>query len=78
MTFHDAIQPSLAPGTHLDAMNRVMLGLVAGSLNRLKEQLPTTVRLFDWVNHQITLVTTSSAYGPSNPYKDPQFEAAFW
>lgn len=78
MTFHDAIQPSLAPGTHLDAMNRVMLGLVAESLNRLKEQVPTTVGLFDWVNHQITLATTNSAYGPSNPYKDPKIETAFW
>ncbi|KAF2793663.1 cytochrome P450 [Melanomma pulvis-pyrius CBS 109.77] len=78
MTFHDTIQPSLAPGTHLDAMNRVMLGLVAEYLNRLREQLPTTVRLFDWVKHQITLATTSSTYGPSNPYKSPTVEAAFW
>jgi hypothetical protein len=77
MTFHDAIQPSLAPCTHLDAMNRVMLGLVAESLNRLKDEVPTTVKLFDWVRHQITLATTSSAYGPSNPYKDPSIEAAF-
>ncbi|KAF2635621.1 cytochrome P450 [Massarina eburnea CBS 473.64] len=77
MTFHDAIQPSLAPGTHLDAMNRVMLGLVAQSLNGLKERSHTTVKLFDWVQHQITLATTSSAYGPSNPYKDPSIEAAF-
>jgi hypothetical protein len=78
MTFHDAIQPSLAPGPCLDAMNRVMLGLVADSLNRLRERVPTTVRLFDWINHQITLATTSAAYGPSNPYKNPKIEAAFW
>ncbi|EAT85804.2 hypothetical protein SNOG_07153 [Parastagonospora nodorum SN15] len=78
MTFHDAIQPSLAPGTHLDAMNRIMLGLVAQTFNGLKEEAPTTVKLFDWVQHQITLATTGSVYGPSNPYKDPKFEAAFW
>jgi hypothetical protein len=77
-TFHDAIQPSLAPGAQLDVMNRVMLGLVAASIYRLKEQNATEVRLFDWVKHQITLATTSSAYGPSNPYKDPAVETAFW
>jgi hypothetical protein len=77
-TFHDAIQPSLAPGAQLDAMNRVMLGLVASSLHQLREQATTEVRLFDWVKHQITFATTSSAYGPSNPYKDPGVMAAFW
>lgn len=78
MTFHDSLQPSLAPGMHLDAMNRAMLGLVAESLNRLKKQVPKTVRLFDWVTHEIALATTSSVYGPSNPYNDPECEAAFW
>jgi len=78
MTFHDAIQPSLAHGMQLDAMNRTMLGLVAQSFNRPREEAPTTVKLFDWVQHQITLATTGSVYGPSNPYKDPKLEAAFW
>lgn len=78
LTFRDAIHPSLAPGTQLDGMNRVMLGLVAESLNRVKEQVPKSVKLFEWVSHQITLATTSAAYGPSNPYKEPRFEAAFW
>jgi hypothetical protein len=78
MTFHDAIQPSLAPGIHLDAMNRVMLGSIAQTFAQLQEKVPTTVRLLGWVNHQITLATTGSVYGPHNPYKDPQLEAAFW
>ncbi|KAF2680902.1 cytochrome P450 [Lentithecium fluviatile CBS 122367] len=77
ITFHDAIQPSLAPGKHLDAMNRVMLGLVAVSLNRLEQQATTKVKLFDWITQQITFVTTNSAYGPANPYKDPAAVAAF-
>lgn len=78
MTFHDAIQPSLAPGRHLDGMNRVMLGLVAKSISELGKQVPTSVRMFEWVKNQITLATTSSAYGQFNPYKDPKVEAAFW
>ncbi|KAF1962611.1 cytochrome P450 [Byssothecium circinans] len=55
-----------------------MLGLVAESLNQLREQTPTTVKLFDWIKRQITLATTSSAYGPSNPYKNRTVEVAFW
>ncbi|KAH7119034.1 cytochrome P450 [Dendryphion nanum] len=78
MTFHDSIHPTLTPGTHLDAMNRAMLGLLAESLNQLKEGVPMTVKLFEWVTHQITIATTSAVYGDSNPYKDPEVEAAFW
>ncbi|KAF2868440.1 cytochrome P450 [Massariosphaeria phaeospora] len=78
MTFHDAVAPSLVPGADLDGMNRAMLKLVAVSLNRLREQAATNVKLFGWVRHQMTLATTSAAYGPSNPYKDPTVEAAFW
>ena len=78
MTFQNATHPSLAPGTQLDAMNRIMLGLVAESLNRLKEETPKTVKLFEWVSRQITLATTNAAYGPANPYRDPKIEDAFW
>jgi hypothetical protein len=78
MTFQESTYPHLAPGPHLDAMNRVMLELVATSLNRLRENSITKVRFFDWLTHQITLATTDAAYGPSNPYKDPSIEAAFW
>ena len=77
MTFHDAIHPPLAPGMQLDAMNRVMLGSLAASLNRLKQQT-TKAQLFDWVVRQITQTTTNASYGPSNPYKDAEVEKAFW
>jgi len=78
MTFDDYTHPPLAPGMQLDAMNRVMLGLVAGVLKRVGEQMVTKVSLFEWVKEQITMITTSAAYGPTNPYKDPEIKAAFW
>jgi hypothetical protein len=78
MSFDDYTHPPLAPGMQLDAMNRVMLGLVAGALARVKEQKATKVKLFKWVKDQITTVTTSAAYGPANPYRDPEIVAAFW
>jgi hypothetical protein len=77
MTFHDATQPALAPGMQLDAMNRVMLGLVAAALNRMREQEVMKVKLFNWVKGQITMATTNSAYGPANPYKGPEILDAF-
>lgn len=64
MTFEDSTHPSLAPGLHLDGMNRVMLGMVMEFLNRLKEQGRTNVSLFDWVQRQVTLATTGSVYRP--------------
>jgi hypothetical protein len=77
-TFHDAIHPPLAPGENLDAMNRVMLGIVAASLNGLRKQQKTQVELLAWVTRQITIATTGATYGPDNPWRDPEFEAAFW
>jgi hypothetical protein len=77
-TFHDAIQSSLAPGAKLDAMNRVMLGVVAASIERVAEEPAKCIRLHEWVKHQITLATTDSVYGPANPYRDSAVEKAFW
>lgn len=78
ITFHDATQPPLAPGPDLDAMNRVMLGLVAMALNRVRDGGVKRVKLNEWVTEQITMATTNAAYGPANPYKDPKFVALQW
>jgi hypothetical protein len=49
MTFRDSIHPFLARGTHLNALNRIMLGLVEESLNKFRYQTPKTVSPFGWV-----------------------------
>jgi hypothetical protein len=77
-TFHDAIQSSLSPGTKLDAMNRVMLGLVAASIDHIAKEPAMCVLLHDWVKHQITLASTDSVYGPANPFRDSAIKKAFW
>jgi hypothetical protein len=77
-TFHDAIHPSLAPGAKLDAMNRVMLGVVAELIDRVAEEPVKCIKLHEWVKHQIALATTDSVYGPANPYRDSAIEKAFW
>lgn len=77
-TFHDAIQPAVSPGRHLDTMNRMMLGLVASQFDEQANYQRQKVKLFEWVRHQITLATTSSVYGSGNPFRDCAIEQAFW
>ncbi|KAH8667574.1 cytochrome P450 [Tricladium varicosporioides] len=36
------------------------------------------VNLWAWTQHEITLATTESVYGPSNPYRDAKVEEGFW
>ncbi|CAG8958374.1 hypothetical protein HYFRA_00011051 [Hymenoscyphus fraxineus] len=80
MTFYKTILAPLAPGPDLDAMNRVMAQKVTDSMSRLyaHQKGEKVVRLFDFIKHEITLATTDSVYGPSNPFKDPRIEKAFW
>ncbi|KAI9646486.1 hypothetical protein NHQ30_004479 [Ciborinia camelliae] len=36
------------------------------------------INLWEWVRHEMTVVTTESLYGVENPYRDPKVEAGFW
>jgi hypothetical protein len=36
------------------------------------------VDLWQWVQHEVTVATTEAVYGPTNPYRDKDFEQAFW
>ena len=75
ITFYKAIHTPLAPGSELDAMNRVMAQKVASSIDRLEEKV---VGLFDFIKQEITLASTDSVYGPKNPFKDPEIAKTFW
>ena len=68
----------LKPGSGLDAMNRAMVQRISKSLNELGDKESSTVDLWKWVRHIITMATTESTYGPMNPYKDEEVEKAFW
>lgn len=77
-TFHDAIHPAVSPGRNLDALNRMMLGLVASQFDEQAKHQKQNVTFYEWVRRQITLATTNSVYGPGNPYRDTAIEQAFW
>lgn len=80
MDFNKAVYPALSPGAPLQAMNRIMLPTIAGSLESLQAQSggSTRIGLNRWIRHELTLAITDSVYGPRNPFKDRAIEDAFW
>ncbi len=78
-SFHHAVRPVLAPGPGLDTMSRRSVNSLATSFAYLRaRQAPsTTVSLFAWVQHEITMATTDAEYGPANPFRDSEFEQAW-
>ena len=76
--FDKAIHHAVTPGAHLDAMNRLSVLQVSNILNRLAWETPKAMKLFEWVRENIALATCEAVYGPRNPFRDPELQAAFW
>lgn len=68
----------------LDDMIRVAADIIKVRLDDLFNEVGggkspnKLVNFWDWVQHEITMVTTDTFYGPANPYQDPKVEAGFW
>lgn len=76
---HKGMYAALAPGKDLDDMNRAMAKSVSASLDKLcRDEETTTIDLMEWVRHEITMASTNAAYGPNNPFRDPEVERGFW
>lgn len=80
MDFNKAVYPALSPGAPLEAMNRIMLPTIAGSVDMLQARSgeSTKIGLNRWIRHELTLAITDAVYGPQNPFKDRAIEDAFW
>ncbi|KAF7881739.1 uncharacterized protein EAF02_006427 [Botrytis sinoallii] len=74
------MKKATAPGPGLDGMNRVMVGIVAESLDGLIGEGKESVEigLHAWLRALITMATTESVYGPRNPYRDVEVQDSFW
>lgn len=75
------MRESLKPGENLDNMNRTMAREVCSSLDAVKPEPGTAFRviqLASWVSEVVAMATTSSVYGPMNPYKRQDIKDAFW
>lgn len=80
MESYAAMRAALAPGPHLDKMNRVMIENIAAALDRLtaSDAKPTKLGLASWLRSSVTAATTNSVYGPQNPFKEQAVEDGFW
>ncbi|KAI1175558.1 cytochrome P450 oxidoreductase [Nemania sp. FL0916] len=76
-TFKHSIHPALSPGVELDAMNRVSVESIATSPNAVTTER-TRIQLFNWVRHQIFVATSDGVYGPQNPFRHLEVEAAWY
>lgn len=78
MESYVAIKNALTPGSELDGMNRTMMRNTAASFDELETTGPVRLDLVQWLRSEITMATTNSVYGPSNPYKDESVQQGFW
>ncbi|KAK4207591.1 cholesterol 7-alpha-monooxygenase [Rhypophila decipiens] len=78
MTFNKFIHPALAPGIHLDAMNKISVRRISEIIGELQAKAPKKMKLFEWTRHSMLLVSTDSFFGPRNPFRDPALEEAWY
>lgn len=76
-TFVPSIQPAMAPGPGLDAINSAAIRYISDSLGTLAAKGPAPAELFSWVRAELFMTTTESIYGPMNPFRDPALEKAW-
>ncbi|KAK2596102.1 hypothetical protein QQS21_006449 [Conoideocrella luteorostrata] len=67
-----------SPGPGLDSLNRAAVDVFAASLDAIAAQGPTTIKLYDWIRHEIFIATTESTYGHGNPFRDVKNEQTWF
>ncbi|KAF7943272.1 hypothetical protein EAE96_011202 [Botrytis aclada] len=76
-----ATQQAISPLGGVDEMIRVAAENIQARLDILANGaggVKLNTDLWAWVQHEITVATTESVYGPGNPYRDPKVETGFW
>ncbi|KFA55663.1 hypothetical protein S40293_05289 [Stachybotrys chartarum IBT 40293] len=71
MSFLKYVHSALSPGSGLDAMNRRSIEVISDSLEQAAQRGSKTLKLFEWVRHELLLASTEGVYGPKNPFPDP-------
>jgi hypothetical protein len=78
-SFHKRLHAELSPqGDALHAMNRSVLTNITKSLANINAQKPPQTSLFEWIKHEVGVITTDAVYGPYNPFRHPEVEQSFW
>ena len=80
MESDEAMRVALKLGASLDDMNRLMMENIATALDTLTPKGNTTakVHLFQWARETVSIATTNSIYGKSNPFKKKTVLENFW
>ncbi|KFA81359.1 hypothetical protein S40288_06057 [Stachybotrys chartarum IBT 40288] len=78
MSFPKYVHSALSPGSGLDAMNRRSIEVISDSLEQAAQRGSKTLKLFEWVRHELLLASTEGVYGPKNPFRDPAMERAWF
>lgn len=75
----DKIHRFLNSSSCLESMSREMFGNVAVALQGLEHSDGTVINLSSWIKHAITIASTTTFYGPFNPFiTDSEVYPAFW
>ncbi|OTA70016.1 cytochrome P450 [Hypoxylon sp. EC38] len=78
MSFPKYMHSALGAGPGLDAMNRRSIQVISESLYRWPKEGTTTIKLFEWVRHELLLASTDGVYGHKKPFRDPAMEKAWY
>ncbi|KAL2136890.1 hypothetical protein VTI74DRAFT_616 [Chaetomium olivicolor] len=75
--FVKAIHQPLSSGPALDRLNSKALELLTASLDEIVARDGKRVKLYEWIRHEFLMATTDAVYGPHNPLRDSENEAAW-
>lgn len=77
-SFARSIAPGASPGQGLDSLSMAAVKDFAAAFDRLAASGPTTVKLYEWLRHEIFASTMEATYGPHNPFRHEKNEKAWF
>lgn len=77
-SFARSIAPGVSPGQGLDSLSRAAIKDFTAAFDRLAASGPSTVKLYEWLRHEIFASTMEATYGPHNPFRQEKNEKAWF
>ena len=75
---HRRLHKILSSSAELENMGRAMFDSTVSIFDSLEESELENISLSEFIRHAITLASTTTAYGPMNPFADRRIEDSFW
>lgn len=77
-SFARSIAPGASPGQGLDSLSMAAVNNFAATFDRVASNGPTTIKLYEWLRHEIFASTMQATYGPHNPFRHKKNEKAWF